>query len=87
MFDTILSRARIAALSGDFTKAKQCLRGAIERGWKGQDTDHPNPDPEADPAFEALRDKTDFKAIIAELRASQRREAGRLARVNLSGLF
>lgn len=83
LLQTRISRARIAALAGDARTAKQQLHEAIQRGWKGQDV---GIDPAIDPAFASLRNDAEFRSIVKSLRASQKSEAERLARLDLSGI-
>lgn len=83
-FNTEVSSARLAALSGDGATAKRYLRDAVQRGWKGQDTGFP--DPAADQAFASLRTDPEFQAIAKSLRASQHAEAEKLARLDMSGI-
>jgi hypothetical protein len=84
LIDTQLTAARLAALESDGNAANRLLREAIARGWKGQETELP--DPENDPAFAALRGQPDFQATMRALRAAQHAEALRLAKVDLSGM-
>src|SRR5262249_34217585 len=83
-FDTQIDSARIAAVAGSGKKASRILLDAVARGWKGQDIG--SPDPELDPAFDTVRSDPDFQSAMKLLRESQRAEAERLAKVDLSGI-
>ena len=84
LYNTEVSSARLAALSGETAKAKERLRDAIQRGWKGQDIGFPAP--ETDPVFENLRNDADFQAILKSLRKSQQAEAEKITHIDTSGI-
>ncbi len=84
LLGTEVSRARIAALTGNRQVAMERLRDAVRRGWKGQSADF-GMDPATDPAFESLRGDAAFEAIVKTFHDALRTESERLARLDLSG--
>jgi hypothetical protein len=82
---TEVASARIAALSGDAAGAKDRLRDALQRGWKGQSADF-GVDLTTDPAFASLQDDVEFATLVAGLHRAQKAEAERLARVDFKGI-